>query len=254
MHPQPQVYARYVCRRLRRRAPNLKFAACFWNLSAQAGQTEELTRQVAADAVFASLDACTAQIEAWVNREAPADSAVAAAPDAEQERVAALRAVGLTAAHSSGFDAIAGQIAQSFGVPIALVSFAASEARPTHESAVPATSTVSSSPAEDDQSLEAYVIAANEILVVPDVAADPRFADNPLVLEKGIRFYAGAPLRTPDGIGIGTLSIIDTEPRTFSDDEATRLRHEADGVMAEIARQHNEAAKEGGAFPAAAER
>ncbi len=249
LHPQPQVYARYVCRRLRRRAPNLELVACFWNLSPQAGQTGDLVRQVAADAVFASLEACIAQVEAWVSREAPAEGPAPVVSDTEQERIAALRALGLTAARSPQFDAIAGRIAQSFGVPIALVSFAVLEPRPSSETTASSGGALPVRQVDDDQSLESYVVAANDVLVVTDVTADPRFSDNPLVLEKGIRFYAGAPLRTSAGIGIGTLSIIDTEPRAFSEEESTRLQEAADGLMADIEQQHEEASQ-GGDSPA----
>ena len=68
------------------------------------------------------------------------------------------------------------------------------------------------------------MIAANEVLVSEDVTEDPRFADDPLVLEKGIRFYAGAPLRTSSGLVIGALCIIDTRPREFPEPDRRRFR------------------------------
>ena len=53
-----------------------------------------------------------------------------------------------------------------------------------------------------------------EPLVVPDAAADPRFADNPLVVdEPRIRFYAGVPLLTPEGQALGTVCVLSPEPR-----------------------------------------
>lgn len=59
-------------------------------------------------------------------------------------------------------------------------------------------------------------------VIVEDAFDDPRFRWNPLVLgDPFIRFYAGHPLRSPDGWAVGTLCVIDQEPRTFdAEDEA----------------------------------
>ncbi len=60
----------------------------------------------------------------------------------------------------------------------------------------------------------AHAMLEDDIMVVPDATRDPRFADNPLVTgDMHIRFYAGAPLIADDGTPLGSLCVIDSEPR-----------------------------------------
>jgi GAF domain-containing protein len=60
----------------------------------------------------------------------------------------------------------------------------------------------------------AHTMRQQDLLVVNDTQADVRFAANPLVTQgQGIRFYAGAPLVTPDGLGLGALCVMDFQPR-----------------------------------------
>ena len=66
--------------------------------------------------------------------------------------------------------------------------------------------------------------------------ADPRFAKNPFLLEHGIRFYAGAPLRSAAGRAIGSLCVIDASPRQVTEEEKALLREVAEEVMVELHR------------------
>ena len=71
----------------------------------------------------------------------------------------------------------------------------------------------------------AYAIRQNELFVVQDALTDERFANNPLVItEPPIRFYAGMPMLTAEGHPVGTLSVIDTEPRILSFDQQNALQ------------------------------
>ena len=81
----------------------------------------------------------------------------------------------------------------------------------------------------------AYTILGNGIFEVPDALLDQRFADNPLVLDTPeIRFYAGTPLRTPDGANIGTLCVIDRVPHRLSEQQRDALRILGDQVVRQL--------------------
>lgn len=65
-----------------------------------------------------------------------------------------------------------------------------------------------------DISFCGHAIMKPELFIIEDASLDPRFSDNPLVIgAPHVRFYAGAPLRSPSGHRIGTLCVIDTVPR-----------------------------------------
>ena len=81
----------------------------------------------------------------------------------------------------------------------------------------------------------AHAIADDQVLVVPDARADERFCTNPLVMnEPHIRFYAGAPLHSPDGHNLGTLCVIDQQPRQPSNEQLHQLQLLSELVMREI--------------------
>jgi len=244
-HPQPQVYARYICRRLRRRAPRVKLVVCCWNLASGTVQNEDLNKQMAADAVFASLEVCVDQVETWIFRPTSAGETPPLLPDTEQAQIAALRDLGLAVLSERLFDwdEVSARIAQAFEVPIALVSLVDEAHRRPGPDAVSEISGTNQDVTKD--SLEAHVVATNEVLVSEDVTKDARFADDPLVLEKGIRFYAGAPLRTSSGPVIGSVCLIDTRPRPFAERDRERLQQMADELMAQI----EDRGKEGAAHP-----
>jgi PAS domain S-box-containing protein len=70
-----------------------------------------------------------------------------------------------------------------------------------------------------------HTVAQRALFEVPDAAADPRFSASPLVQgPPGVRFYAGAPLLTPEGHALGTVCVIDRVPRSLSDEQREVLR------------------------------
>lgn len=86
-----------------------------------------------------------------------------------------------------------------------------------------------------DQAFCAHAIATDGVMVVPDATADPRFRSNPLVTAAPhIRFYAGAPLHSPEGHNLGTLCVIDRKPRQITAQQERQLALLAQMVMHEI--------------------
>jgi two-component sensor histidine kinase len=73
------------------------------------------------------------------------------------------------------------------------------------------------------------------LTIVPDLTEDPRFAHNPLVAGKPhLRFYAGAVLRTPDGVPLGALCVLDYVPRLLTEEQASTLTMLARQVMSQL--------------------
>ena len=86
-----------------------------------------------------------------------------------------------------------------------------------------------------DQSICAHAVHEPEFLEIADTTADPRTLDNPLVTgDPKLRFYAGAVLKTDEGVPLGTLCVLDTKPRRLTDHQRDALRVLSNQVMRQI--------------------
>jgi GAF domain-containing protein len=128
------------------------------------------------------------------------------------------------------FDDLTELAARICEAPIALISLV-DEKRQWFKSKVGLTVSETSR----DLSFCAYAITQGELFIVPDATLDARFARNPLVTsEPKIRFYAGAPLITPDGHALGTLCVIDKVPRELRAQQKQALRILARHVVTQL--------------------
>lgn len=151
--------------------------------------------------------------------------------ESESERLAAVRRYDVLDTPPDGaFDRITALAATHFEVPIAIVSIVDSDRiwfKSHHGLDVQEIGR--------DPGLCASAIFQEQPWIVENAQADPRTMANPLVAgELGLRFYAGAPLRTHDGHGLGTLCVIDRDSREFSEEQAATLADMAAVVMDEL--------------------
>ncbi|MBW4461853.1 MAG: PAS domain S-box protein [Nodosilinea sp. WJT8-NPBG4] len=140
----------------------------------------------------------------------PQQQLTALTPDNEPERLAALQRYNvLDTPPEAAFDRITQLAARLFKVPTALISLV-DESRAWFKSCVG----FGASEVPRDNTLCSFAVLTNEPLIVPDARLDDRFARNPFVqMEPGVRFYAGAPLLSHDGFNLGTLCLLDGQPR-----------------------------------------
>jgi methylmalonyl-CoA mutase cobalamin-binding subunit len=165
-------------------------------------------------------------------------------PPNEEKRLAELQGLNLLdTPREADFDRVTERLTKLFKVPMALVTLIDKDRQWfKSEAGLPANLAEARSTSRD-VSLCGHVIARDEILIVRDLARDPRFANNLFVKENRLRFYAGVPLRGPNGFPIGSLCILDTKPREMTGQEQELLKMIAGDVMEQIKRRPVETAK-----------
>jgi diguanylate cyclase len=138
----------------------------------------------------------------------------AALPKNETDRLQALKDLQiLDSAAEQEFDALVKAAALACGVPISLISLI-----DTNRQWFKARVGLDATQTHRDLAFCAHAIHGDGVFEVPNALEDARFADNPLVTgDPNIRFYAGATLKLSNGANVGTLCVIDRQPRQLSD-------------------------------------
>ncbi len=233
---QPQNMARRLVRRIQKRWPGVPVVLALFNAP-----------QLAADPGFAAecgAQACVTslhELRLWVlalQAEEVSDGVIAApVPEDDVDRVRSLHASGvLDEALTPLYRDTVQKAINAFDTRWAQVSW-------VDEKHVYAPGSLLMLEPDDgssvlsmlrEQSISSYVVYEEELVVIGDLARDPRFASNPSLQEKQIRFYAGAPLMDRRGNVLGCFAIMDDEPRNMSDDDMDLLSEMADQLMEDI--------------------
>lgn len=235
--PSTLTEARLLAVRIRGQLSSVKILVGAWNATGDLASATERSRSAGIAEVAVSLAEAVVKIARMI---APLADEMMAAPilPNEEERLHELNGLKLldTPAEEK-FDRLTKRLVRLFNVPIALVSLIDKDRQWfKSQTGLPADLAEARSTPRD-VSVCGHVIARNEMLVVPDLARDPRFANNPFLNKRGLRFYAGVPLRGPNGLPIGSICILDTKPRDMSREEERLLRVVAEDAMEEIKRR-----------------
>jgi len=153
-------------------------------------------------------------------------------PPDEHARLLQLRALDLLDSNpDERFDRLTRMAQRLFDVPIALVSLV-----DTDRQWFKSKQGLDAAETAREVSFCGHAILGDETMVIPNAPIDERFCDNPLVIDDpDISFYAGCPVKAPDGSRVGTFCIIDHRPRDLTDDDLVMLRDLAKMVEREIA-------------------
>jgi signal transduction histidine kinase len=167
----------------------------------------------------------------WMSSVNALDKPIAASRPNEAERLQALRSYGiLDTAVEPAFDDITRIASYVCQTPISLISLV-DEGRQWFKSEVG----LGMRETPLDQSICAHALLEHSFLEVQDTTKDARFDCNPLVTgEPHLRFYAGALLRTPDGLPLGTVCVLDNKPRQLSAEQRDILAALARQVMSQM--------------------
>ena len=153
-------------------------------------------------------------------------------PENDKERVEALESYKiLEELPHNFFDNLSHIVAKTFDTPIALISLVHKE-QVFHKGNVGMKGTTS---VPRGISLCSLAVLDKELTIFEDALNEPCLLSNPLIAgEFGLRFYAAAPLTTPDGYNIGAVCIVDKEPRSFSKEDHILLSNFATSAMQAI--------------------
>jgi len=227
--PQTTRQVALRCKQLRRRFPQLSIVAAVWTIADLASVRSRIP---VTDATHAACTLRQALDYLVPNADTiPADRQKSIASVDEQSSIAGSDLSGRPDTPLQDvLDHITREAARVFGAPIAILNLVDEQGQYwSSECGMPAD--LSSMSCDPRMQPTDCIPASHEVLVIEDILADDCLAKNPLLIEKGIRFYANAPLVNRSGKAIGSLRVLDTRSRPADEQTKDNLRVAVSAVL-----------------------
>lgn len=231
--PAALIGARQLIRRIKESCPNTQLVVGIWSREADYNDLKMRLRRPRPDAIATNLGEAVRQIEKLLSPEENKEALQAPSPakeispeasgDAPPLSIPPLKLDGVEP--DELFSVLTRDLAQRFEVPVSLVTISTSDPQfwKTRTGVTP------EKPESEEAAASSQSIFPEESLIVEDITKDKRFSSNPVLTQRGVRFYGGVPLRSRDGRLVGTLSVVDTKPRpTAEQDKAFLLLRAAE--------------------------
>ncbi|WP_319783871.1 AI-2E family transporter [Oceanisphaera sp. IT1-181] len=241
--PGAFVPARQLSRRLASGCAGVKSIVGVWSHGAQANDLQSRISTVSDAIVVTTLQDAIDKIQILLTVPEEVQPTSAPIPEDEEERLKDVLSLNLTNADpDETFDSITRALAKAFNVPISLVSIIDTDRQfwKSHVGLPEDLALAGESPR--DTSVCGHVVAQNKVLIIEDITQDKRFANNSFLKSRGIRFYAGVPLRSHSGHAVGSLCVIDTKPRNVTEKEIALISKLAEQLMESVNRSQENTA------------
>lgn len=239
--PHAIRHTRMRCHQIRVRLPEAVVVACILSKESELSNLRSRIPTDDAQHVVCSLQLMKDYLTPLL-QTGPVPEEAEKSPKAEEKARQALNETVQEIEHVDVFDGpeedifarLATNLARAFDAPIALITVSDGQRHFWEAQCGLPEDTLLTAGSERDLSICSRITFSETSLVIPDTAEDERFANDCFLKEKGIRFYAGAPLKSNDGEVIGSLCVLDTRPRQATDGQKEMLVSVANAVMTAI--------------------
>jgi GAF domain-containing protein len=239
--PQSLRYIRLRCHQVRSRFPDAVLFACLLSeqcdlsnirsrIPTEHSQHVVCSLQLMKEYLLSLLYSTALEVDA--TRES--GGATDAKEDLTDPVLAMQRAGAIDETEEGAFQRLTTNLARSFDAPISILSTSNNNRSFWEAYCGLPNDALLGSDASHDPSILTRMIMSESILVVPDISEDPLYIHEPFLSERGIRFYAGTPIKSHDDAVIGSLCVLDTRPRQITEKQKEMLLWIAEVVMTAI--------------------